>query len=206
MTYTLFVRPVSHLSNDTIRRTFSEFGEVIDVHVPRTFKTKKRQPYCYVKYNDKHAAARAVSALHDQTLLGKQMSVMWADEAPKTPEEMIERKRQRREALLKQQEDGGAPPEHPRDRDRDRDRDSDRDRERDRERDRPPLPLHAQFFTAVDYPEGIGEEFTPIYQRNLPPVGQRRHFFSWVCVTEEQKARILREELERQLHSERRRE
>jgi RNA recognition motif-containing protein len=185
MTYTLFIRPVSHLSKDTISRTFSEYGEVCDIHIPRTFQTKKRQSFGYVKYTDKHAAARAIDALHDKPLLGKVMSVVWADQAPKTPEEMVERKRARREVTQ---------------RPRDEDDEDERPRARLRERDveRRSLPLHEQFFTAVDYPEGVGVEYTPIYQKNLPPVGQRRQFFSWVFITEEQKAKILREELERQ--------
>jgi RNA recognition motif-containing protein len=185
MAYTLFIRPVSHLSNDTIQRVFSDYGEVADVHVPRTYKTKRRQTYGYVKYSDKHAAARAIDALHDKELLGKVMMVVWADQAPKTPEEMIEKKRERHQAFERQREEGG-------------EEDPQRERLRERDVEKRSLPLHEQFFTAVDYPEGIGEEYTPVYQKNLPPVGQRKQFFSWVFVTEEQKARILRDEFERQ--------
>jgi RNA recognition motif-containing protein len=189
MTFTLYVHPLSHLSNECIRRTFSEFGEVIDVHVPRTFATKKRQSFGYIKYRDKHAAARAISALHGKSLFGHIMEVVWADQSAKTPEEMAERKRRRREEWLRrQEEDGQPPPPLPAPRQERRD-----------------VPLHEKFFTAVDYPEGVGDEFTPLYQKNLPPVGQRKQFFSWVYVPDEQREKILKEELEKQIAKKRRR-
>ena len=67
-------------------------------------------------------------------------------------------------------------------------------------RTRKDVPLHEQFFTAVDYPPGIGEEFTPVYQRNLPPIGMRRQFFSWIFIPEDVKEKILREDQERDAH------
>jgi RNA recognition motif-containing protein len=187
MTFTLYIHPLSHLSNESIRRTFSEFGEVIDVHVPRTFESKKRQSFGYIKYRDKHAAARAINALHGKPLFGHVMEVVWADRSAKTPEEMAERKRMRHEERARRYEEEGQPlPPAPRQEHRE-------------------VPLHEKFFTAVDYPEAIGDDFTPLYQRNLPPVGQRKQFFSWVYVTDEQKEKILREELEKEMATEKRR-
>jgi RNA recognition motif-containing protein len=183
MAYTLFVRPLSHLSNEFIRRTFSEFGEVVDVHIPRTFGSKKRQSYGYVKYDDKHAAARAIDALNDKTLNGHVLSVVWADQSAKTPEEMAEKRRQRREEREKSGDYATREP-----------------RELREPAERREIPLREQFFTAVDYPPGIGEEFTPLYQKNLPPVGQRRQFFSWVYVGPDVREKILRDELEKQAY------
>jgi hypothetical protein len=191
MTYCLFVRPLSHLSIEFIRRTFSEFGDVIDIHIPRTFTSKKRQDFGYVKYDDKHAAARAIDALNEQPLNGHILKVVWADQEAKTPEEMAERRRARREERQQAREDGDAE-EH-----------DSRPRE---PREKREIPLHEQFFTAVDYPPGIGDEFTPVYQRNLPPVGQRRQFFSWVYVAPETRERILRDELEKQQYLEHKRQ
>lgn len=176
MTFTVFCRPVNHLSDEFLRQTFSDFGRVTDIHTPRTYHTKKRQGFCYIKFADKHAAARAIEALNGRPLNGHIMEVVWSDNSRKTPEEMVEQKRQRREERRRQIEEGSyiEPPPVPK---------SMKDR-----------PLHEQYFTAVDYPPGIGTEFTPIYQRNVPPIGQRRQFFSWVYVPESVRERILADE------------
>ena len=176
MTYMLFCRPVNHLSDEFIRQTFSEFGRVTDIHTPRSYKTKKRQGFCYVKFSDKHAAARAIDALHGRPLNGHVMEVVWADNNPKTPEQMIELKKKRREERLRQM---------------DANLDDDM---REGYKPMKDLPFHEQFFTAVDYPPGVGVDFTPIYQRNLPPVGKRRLFFSWVYIPESVRQRIIDEE------------
>jgi RNA recognition motif-containing protein len=185
MAYTLYVRPLSHLSKEFIDRAFSEFGDVMDIHIPRTFKTKRRREFGYVKYHDKHAAARAIEALNGKSLNGHVMTVTWTDQTPKTPEQMAEKKKQRREEWLREHEHDGEPMSSEKN-----------------VRQTKDIPLSEMFFTAVDYPEGIGEEFTPIYQRNVPPVGQRRQFLSWVYVSPEQIERILKSELEKQAHIE----
>lgn len=182
MTYTLFVRPLNHLSDDFIKRLFSEHGRVLDVHIPRSFPTKKRQGFGYIKYDDKHAAARAINALHGTVVNGHSIEVVWADQNRKTPEEMEERKRQKKEEWLKS---------NPLELEK---------RGTEKNRTRKDVPLHEQFFTAVDYPPGIGEEFTPVYQRNLPPIGMRRQFFSWIFIPEDVKEKILKEEQEKELH------
>lgn len=181
MSFTLFVKPISHLSQNFIADLFSEYGEVQDIYIPREFRTKRRANFAYVKYSDKHSAARAIEGLAGRIVNSRAIDVQWAEEKPKTPQEMIEK----RERIASERR--AAPPALP--------LLSEEEIERRRKRRRrPDGPLHNRYFTAVDYPDGIGEEFTPLFQRGLPPVGRRRQFFSWVYVPPEQVQKILKEE------------
>lgn len=181
MTYTLYVKPVNHVSKKFLEDIFSEFGKINDIYIPRKYKTKQRSNFGYVKYDDKHAAARAIEALNEKILNGQVMEVQWAEFNPKTPEEMMEKKmkmkeeRERRRAAL--------PPIDEKELEYKRNK-----------RRKPEGPLHMKYFTAVDYPPGIGLKYTPIYQRDLPPIGQRKTFFSWVDVPPEVVERVLKEE------------
>lgn len=181
MTFSLYVSPLSHVSQSLIKQTFSEFGEVVDVYIPRSYKTKKRLTYGYIKYSDKHCAARAIEALNGKDLNGHMISVAWAECNAKTPEEMMEKRRQ---FDIEREPREPLPIEEI-------------ERRRSKKA-RTEGPLHLKYFTAVDYPPGIGEKYTPVYQRNLPPVGERRHFFSWFYISPEQKERIIKEELDYQ--------
>ncbi|KAH0786226.1 serine/arginine-rich splicing factor 10-like [Histomonas meleagridis] len=178
MTFTLYVKPVSHISQFFIRDLFSQYGEVVDIHIPRDHKTKKRLNFAYIKYNDIHAAERAVKDLDEKVINNRKMEVQWATEKEKTPEEMIE-KRKRYEAE-REERLASLPPM------------TDEVRRKLLKRKKAEGPIYNRYFTAVDYPPGIGEEFTPIYQRGLPPVGQRRQFFSWVYVPPDQVLEILK--------------
>lgn len=181
MTYTLYVRPVNHVSKKFLEEIFSEFGKINDIYIPRKYKTKQRSNYGYVKYDDKHAAARAIEALNEKVLNGQVMDVQWAEFNPKTPEEMMEKKQRIKEEREKRR--AALPPIDEKELEYKRNK-----------RRKPEGPLHAKYFTAVDYPPGIGKKFTPIYQIDLPPVGQRRTFFSWVDVPPEQIQKVLEEE------------
>ena len=181
MSFTVFVKPVNHMSRNFMENIFSEFGEIQDIYIPRTYNTKRRQNYAYVKFDDKHAAARAISSLDNKEVNGRVLSVQWAEFSPKTPEEMKEKNQQLKAEWEKKKAE--LPPISP------------EELEYKRNKKRKAVgPLHKQYFTAVDYPPGIGLKYTPVYQINLPPVGQRRTFFSWVYVPKEQIEKILKEE------------
>lgn len=181
MTYTLFVKPVNHISKKFLEEVFSEFGKINDIYIPRRYKTKQRSNFGYVKYDDKHAAARAIEALNEKNLNGQIMDVEWAEYSAKTPEEMMEKKQRMKEEREKRR--AALPPIDEKELEYKRNK-----------RRKPEGPLHLKYFTAVDYPPGIGKKYTPIYQIDLPPVGQRRTFFSWVYVPPEQVEKILKEE------------
>lgn len=181
MSFTLFVKPISHISQNFIYDLFSEYGEVKDIYIPREYKTKRRSNFAYVKYADKHSAARAITNLNEKVINNHAIEVQWAEDKPKTPQEMIEKK----EKYINEK----------RERMKSMPMISEEELERKRKKHRrPDGPLHNRYFTAVDYPEGVGEEFTPIFQRGLPPVGRRRQFFSWVYVPQDQVQKILKEE------------
>ncbi|OHS99313.1 hypothetical protein TRFO_34287 [Tritrichomonas foetus] len=185
MTYTLYVKPVNHISKHFMEETFAEFGEVHDIYIPRAYKTKRRSNFGYVKYDDKHAAARAIEGLNQKILNGHEMTVEWAEYNPKTPEEMAEKFK-----ILKEERErrrAARPPIS-----------EDELQYLRNKRKKPDGPLHLKYFTVVDYPPGIGKAYTPVYQLDLPPVGQRRTFFSWVYVPQEQIEKILKEEVAKQ--------
>lgn len=180
MSYTLFVKPVNHVSIPYLEEKFSEFGQVLDVYIPKKYKTRQRQNFGYVKFDDAHAAARAIEALNEKEINGKIVNVEWAQEEAKTPEDMIAKKElQRQEWLEKRSE---LPPEE-------------LERVKSRKK-RPEGPFYKRYFTAVDYPPGIGEKYTSPFQRGLPPPGQRKTFFHWEYVSPEQIQQILKNEEE----------
>jgi len=182
MTYCLYARPVNHISLEYLKSLFQEFGEVEDVYIPRMFKTKRRRHFGYVKFNDKHAAARAIEGLDNKEINGRIFSVKWSEHTSKTPEQMVEM-RERRIA-----EKENRPKKYT-------------EEEFDflqKTKLKKEGSFFERYFTAVDYPKGVGEEFTPIYQLNLPPVGERKTFFSWVYIPPERIEKIKADHLMRE--------
>ena len=192
MTYTLFVRPVTHVSEEFLRSTFSEFGEVKDIYIPRDFRTQRRRGFAYIKYISKFAAEVAIDKLNGKTLNGKEITVTWSSEKSKTPDEMEQKKEERaKERENKPKEMRYTPEEH---------------EEYLKMRAHSKAPFHERYYTAVDYPRGVGEEFTPIYQRGLKPVGERKTFFTWAYVPEERIKKILEDEKKRENEMKKRKE
>lgn len=190
--YTLYVRPVSHVSKDFLQNTFSEFGSVKDVYIPKDFKTQRRRGFAYIKYDSKYAAELAINKLNGKTLNGKEISVTWSLEKSKTPEEMEQiREEKARERESKPKEMRYTPEEH-----------------EEYLKSKNPLnrPFHERYYTAVDYPPGVGEEYTPIYQRGLKPVGERKTFFTWAYVPEERIKKILEDAKKRENEAKKRKE
>ena len=176
MTYVLYVRPVSHVSKETLYRTFSRYGEVTDVYIPVDFKTQKRRDFAYIKFNTKYSASKAIEELNQTEVNGKEIFVEMSKEVRKTPEEM----RALKEARAKDKEE--RPGE---------DKVNKEEEIKQEKKEEKNLEFHKRYFTACDYPPGVGEEFIPLFQRGLKPPGQRKMFYSWVYVPEEKIKRIL---------------
>ena len=181
MTYCLYVKPINHVSQTYLNNLFNQFGEVIDIYIPKIFKTKKRKDFAYIKYNDKYAAANAIESLDQKEINGKILNVKWSNETSKTPEEMVAIKEAR---ILERIE---KPKKL-----------TDEEYEiKKKSRLKINGEIFEKYFTAVDYPQGVGEEFTPIYQLNLPPVGERKLFFSWVYISPDRINKILEDHKEK---------
>lgn len=184
MTFSLYVTPVHHLSLSRMKSIFSEFGPVADIYIPKDYDTKKRQNFGYVKYEDKHNAASAIESINDEMVDGHIMKVTWANSPQKTSEQMVEQKKIWREEREKTSvpKDQLTPEQL---------------QKHELRRKFKEGPFRNRWFTAVDYPQGIGEQYTPLFQRGLPPVGKRRLFFTWIYVSPEQKAQILKNDMEK---------
>ena len=174
--YTLFVRPVNQASEETLRKTFSQFGEVEDIYIPRDYVSKRRRPFAYIKYTSKFAASDAIEKLNNTELNGKVISVVWSEEKSKTPQEMVTMKEQKRKE--RQEELRYTPEEHQKFLE-----------EKNRQKE-----LYEKYFTVVNYPYGVGEAYTPEYQKGLKPVGERKTFYSWVYLPEEKIIEVLQAE------------
>lgn len=177
MTYTLFVRPVNHVSQNHLSSLFKEYGEVMDIYIPRSHQSYKRKVFAYVKYDDKFAASRAIDGLDGKTINGKPIFVTWSTQMGKLPEEMEAQRIQREEARKKGENKSGFS-------------EIERIRYLARESNRNGT-IQEKYFTIVDYPPGVGEEFTPVFQRGLKPVGFRKTYFSWVYIPDSKVQQII---------------
>ena len=176
--YTLFVHPVTQVSEETLRRTFVQYGDVEDVYIPRDFKTKKRRDFAYIKFSSKYCASRAIEQLDNTELNGKVISVSWSKEKSKTPDEMQAIRDQRKKE--KEEREGAKPMKY-----------TPEEYQKIQEEKAKGKPFHEKYFTVVNYPPGVGLDYTPEYQKGLKPVGERKTFYSWVYVPEEKIREIL---------------
>lgn len=181
MTYSLFVRPVTHVSKEFLYSVFSEFGEVKDCYIPKDYKSGRRRTFAYIKYDDKFSAAKAIEMMDQKEVNGRVISVGWSQEISKTPEEMEAINTQK---AIQRQERAKNPKYTP--------------EEHElflKKKNFAKGEFHDKFFSAVDYPLGVGEEFTPIFQRGLKPVGERKTFFHWQYIPEEKIRQIIEQEV-----------
>ena len=176
--YTLFVRPVTQVSEETLKKAFSQYGDVDDIYIPRDFKTKRRRDFAYIKFSSKYSASSAIEHLDNTDLNGKVISVTWSKEKSKTPDEMQAQRDQRR----KEKEEKEGPKQMPY---------TPEEYQKMQEEKLKNKPFHERYFTVVNYPPGVGLDYTPEYQKGLKPVGERKTFYSWVYVPEEKIREIL---------------
>ncbi|XP_051140686.1 serine/arginine-rich SC35-like splicing factor SCL33 [Andrographis paniculata] len=93
----LLVRNLRHdCRPEDLRRTFGEFGPIKDVYLPRDYYTGEPRGFGFVQYIHPEDAADAKYEMDGQILLGRKLTVVFAEENRKKPSEMRARERIRR--------------------------------------------------------------------------------------------------------------
>ncbi|CAL9220484.1 unnamed protein product [Arabidopsis halleri] len=92
----LLVRNLRHdCRQDDLRRPFGRFGRLKDIYIPRNYYTGEPRGFGFVQYYDPADAADAKYHLDGYLLLGREITVVFAEENRKKPSEMRERSRGR---------------------------------------------------------------------------------------------------------------
>ncbi|XP_047090621.1 serine/arginine-rich SC35-like splicing factor SCL33 [Lolium rigidum] len=78
---------------DDLRRPFGKFGRVKDVYLPRDYHTQEPRGFGFIQYCDPEDAADAKYYMDGQVLLGREITVVFAEENRKKPDEMRVRER-----------------------------------------------------------------------------------------------------------------
>ncbi|KAJ1296961.1 hypothetical protein BS78_01G341600 [Paspalum vaginatum] len=78
---------------DDLRRQFGKFGRVKDIYLPRDFYTGDPRGFGFIQYFDPEDAADAKYHMDGQVLLGREITVVFAEENRKKPSEMRARER-----------------------------------------------------------------------------------------------------------------
>uniref|UniRef100_A0A2P2KLS0 Serine/arginine-rich SC35-like splicing factor SCL33 isoform X2 n=1 Tax=Rhizophora mucronata TaxID=61149 RepID=A0A2P2KLS0_RHIMU len=80
---------------EDLRRPFEQFGALKDIYLPRDFYTGEPRGFGFVQYADPHDAAEAKHHMDGRVLLGRELTVVFAEENRKKPAEMRSRERVR---------------------------------------------------------------------------------------------------------------
>ncbi|XP_010519999.1 PREDICTED: serine/arginine-rich SC35-like splicing factor SCL33 [Tarenaya hassleriana] len=92
----LLVRNLRHdCRPDDLRRPFGRFGRLKDIYLPRDYYSGEPRGFGFVQYYDPADAADAKYHLDGYVLLGREITVVFAEENRKKPYEMRARERQR---------------------------------------------------------------------------------------------------------------
>ncbi|KAH6781198.1 SC35-like splicing factor 30A [Perilla frutescens var. hirtella] len=81
---------------DDLRSRFGEFGPVKDIYLPRDYYTGEPRGFGFVQYVHPDDAAEAKYQMDGQVLLGRELTVVFAEENRKLPSEMRARERSSR--------------------------------------------------------------------------------------------------------------
>ncbi|KAI3446387.1 hypothetical protein Pfo_003052 [Paulownia fortunei] len=93
----LLVRNLRHDCRlEDLRGPFGEFGPLKDIYLPRDYYTGEPRGFGFVQYVDPDDAAEAKYQMDGQILLGRELTVVFAEENRKKPSEMRARERIRR--------------------------------------------------------------------------------------------------------------
>ncbi|CAM0873558.1 unnamed protein product [Alopecurus aequalis] len=85
----LLVRNISLTARlEDIRGPFEQFGPIKDVYLPRNFHTQELRGFGFVKFRHPEDAAYAKQEMNHQVLCGREISIVFAEENRKTPQEM----------------------------------------------------------------------------------------------------------------------
>ncbi|KAF8679189.1 hypothetical protein HU200_045956 [Digitaria exilis] len=80
---------------EDLRRPFGQFGRLKDIYLPRDYYTGEPRGFGFVQYYDPEDAADAKYYMDGQLVLGRQITVVFAEENRKKPQEMRARDRVR---------------------------------------------------------------------------------------------------------------
>ncbi|KAG1334164.1 serine/arginine-rich SC35-like splicing factor SCL33 [Cocos nucifera] len=78
---------------EDLRRPFGHFGPLKDIYLPRDYYTGEPRGFGFVQYVDPSDAAEAKYQMDGQILLGRELTVVFAEENRKKPAEMRARER-----------------------------------------------------------------------------------------------------------------
>uniref|UniRef100_A0A6N2MAN5 glucan endo-1,3-beta-D-glucosidase n=1 Tax=Salix viminalis TaxID=40686 RepID=A0A6N2MAN5_SALVM len=92
----LLVRNLRHdCRPEDLRRPFEQFGALKDIYLPRDYYTGEPRGFGFVQYADPHDAAEAKHHMDGRVLLGRELTVVFAEENRKKPVDMRSRERPR---------------------------------------------------------------------------------------------------------------
>ncbi|KAL6657025.1 hypothetical protein ACP70R_004805 [Stipagrostis hirtigluma subsp. patula] len=78
---------------EDLRRPFGQFGRLKDIYLPRDYYTGEPRGFGFVQYYDPEDAADAKYYMDGQLVLGREITVVFAEENRKKPQEMRARDR-----------------------------------------------------------------------------------------------------------------
>uniref|UniRef100_A0A1D1YG10 Serine/arginine-rich splicing factor 12 n=1 Tax=Anthurium amnicola TaxID=1678845 RepID=A0A1D1YG10_9ARAE len=135
----LLVRNLRHdCRPDDLRRSFGQFGPIKDIYLPRDYYTGEPRGFGFIQYVDQADANEAKYQMDGQILLGRELTVVFAQENRKKPSDMRARER------VRGREHDSRRPRHSRSRSRSpRDSRSPRYKSRSRSRSYSPSPQRA---------------------------------------------------------------
>ncbi|KAG5250111.1 serine/arginine-rich SC35 splicing factor SCL [Salix suchowensis] len=92
----LLVRNLRHdCRPEDLRRPFEQFGALKDIYLPRDYYTGEPRGFGFVQYSDPHDAAEAKHHMDGRVFLGRELTVVFAEENRKKPVDMRARERPR---------------------------------------------------------------------------------------------------------------
>ncbi|KAG6783475.1 hypothetical protein POTOM_012924 [Populus tomentosa] len=78
---------------EDLRRPFEQFGALKDIYLPRDYYTGEPRGFGFVQYADPHDAAEAKHHMDGRVFLGRELTVVFAEENRKKPVDMRARER-----------------------------------------------------------------------------------------------------------------
>ncbi|EER92211.1 hypothetical protein BDA96_01G382100 [Sorghum bicolor] len=78
---------------DDLRRPFGKFGRVKDIYLPKDYYTREPKGFGFIQYFDPEDASDAKYHMDGQMLLGREITVVFAEENRKKPSDMRARER-----------------------------------------------------------------------------------------------------------------
>ncbi|CAD6342732.1 unnamed protein product [Miscanthus lutarioriparius] len=78
---------------DDLRRPFGKFGRLKDIYLPKDYYTREPKGFGFIQYFDPEDASDAKYHMDGQMLLGREITVVFAEENRKKPSDMRDRER-----------------------------------------------------------------------------------------------------------------